>query len=409
MMQKKNNGVTLVEVLIALAVFLLLMTPLVNSIVLSIKSTDDANELQNRNDYAEYLMESIKNAPIDDLKDSAKIANYFDGSKTVNYTAGSGDDFEIEGTTYLGPQKEKYSYKIKAEPINSVDGTGIMSDLDPNKAAFIPVTFSNYDDVASEAIIAKNIESAHDGNPKDYRKNAIKRIVKVTVTSSDVSGVKNYQVECSITYKEDKIADAKEIKYELYKQDFSSGIPNIYIMYNSGICNDLQTTDEIEYDLSGVTFVKNEKINAFIIRTAEDYNKITDEFKNSDNSIKQDELDKFKALFTGDLNNNLEPDKKLYKSVTGLDRNDSSKLKISVNSAVDNEHFMIYQNLNDGGSNNYYTEGSNVNNRIESLDKAHDQKWNTYDIKIWLQKGDKVDDKAELITLEGTRGGGKFE
>ena len=406
MMQKKNNGVTLVEVLIALAVFLLLMTPLVNSIVLSIKSTDDANELQNRNDYAEYLMETVKNASINDLQDSAKIANYFDGSETVNYTAGSGDDFEIEGTTYLGPQKEKYSYKIKAEPINSVDGTGIMSDLDPNKAAFIPVTFSNYDDVASEAIIAKNIESAHDGNPKDYRKNAIKRIVKVTVSSSDVSGVKNYQVECSITYKEDKNTDAKEIKYELYKQDFSSGIPNIYIMYNSGICNDLQTTDEIEYDLSGVAFAKNEKINAFIIRTAEDYNKITDDFKNSDNP--QVELDKFKTLFTGDLNKNLEPDKKLYKSVTGLNRNDSSKLTISVNSAVDNEHFMIYQNLNDG-SNNYYTEGSNVNNRIESLDKAHDQKWNTYDIKIWLQKGDKVDDKAELITLEGTRGGGKFE
>ena len=406
MMQKKNNGVTLVEVLIALAVFLLLMTPLVNSIILSIKSTDDANELQNRNDYAEYLMETVKNASINDLQDSAKIANYFDGSETVNYTAGSGDDFEIEGTTYLGPQKEMYSYKIKAEPINSVDGTGIMSDLDPNKAAFIPVTFSNYDDVASEAIIAKNIESAHDGNPKDYRKNAIKRIVKVTVTSSDVSGVKNYQVECSITYKEDKNTDAKEIKYELYKQDFSSGIPNIYIMYNSGICNDLQTTDEIEYDLSGVTFKDKEKINAFIIRTAEDYNKITDDFKNSKDP--QAELDKFKTLFTGDLNKNLEPDKKLYKSVTGLNRNDSSKLTISVKSAVDNEHFMIYQNLNDG-SNNYYTEGSNVNNRIESLDKAHDQKWNTYDIKIWLQKGDKVDDKAELITLEGTRGGGKFE
>ena len=80
MMQKKNIGVTLVEVLIALAVFLVLMVPLVSSLVTSIKTTDSAKTTQGRNEYAQVLMENVKNAPIEDLKDSTLVANYFEGS-----------------------------------------------------------------------------------------------------------------------------------------------------------------------------------------------------------------------------------------------------------------------------------------------------------------------------------------
>ena len=55
MMRKYNKGVTLVEVLIALAVFLILMLPLVSSLITSVKTTDSGKELQSRNDFAEVL------------------------------------------------------------------------------------------------------------------------------------------------------------------------------------------------------------------------------------------------------------------------------------------------------------------------------------------------------------------
>ena len=114
MMHKKNKGVTLVEVLIALAVFLVLMTPLVSSLILSIKSTDSAKEIQNRYDYAEVLMENVKKAPIDDLRVEAKAKNYFDGSDDDFKVTPKADKkgFTIKDVTYFGTKHEKYSYFI---------------------------------------------------------------------------------------------------------------------------------------------------------------------------------------------------------------------------------------------------------------------------------------------------------
>ena len=67
MIQKKNRGVSIVEVLIALAISLIMMLPIVNSLISSMKSTSNAKELQNRNEYAQNLMENVIEIPNDVL------------------------------------------------------------------------------------------------------------------------------------------------------------------------------------------------------------------------------------------------------------------------------------------------------------------------------------------------------
>ena len=419
MMRKINKGVTLVEVLIALAVFTVLMTPLVSSLVSSILSTDDAKLVQNCNDYAESLMENIKNAPVDDLKDDSKVVKYFDGSENVSSAVsdgkgtagtfgGSDKDFEIKGVTYLGTKHEKYSYVIRAQHIDDTDGYGIMEDLDPHKVAFVPVTFSNYDDVASEAIIAQKISDDDKAiaDLKGLRKNTVNRTVKVVVNeSNDADGNSLYNVSCSIIYKE-KISN-KEITYEPYNQTFKN-IPNIYLMYNSGVYNGFDTDDEIIYDLSGVHFKEKEKINAFIIRTSEDYSKILDAFRDDKGNLDDAAL---KSTLSGDLQADLTSGKKLYKESSSRNRN--NKIKVSATTNIDKKHFKVYHNLSykdaSGDVQTLVNNGTNIADKIAFIDKAADEVWSRYDIRIWLQKGDKVNTKPELVTLQGTRGGGELE
>lgn len=417
MMRKKNKGITLVEVLIALAVFMVLLTPLVGSLIRSIQSADDAKMLQNRNDYAEELMESIKNAPIDDLKDNSKVDKYFDGSENVTAAVsdgsgtagtfgGSDKDFQIQGVTYFGTKHEKYSYVIRAQHISDSDSYGIMEDLDPHKVAFVPVTFSNYDDVASEAILAQKISDDTKADPKSLRNNKVNRTVKVVVDQFDgADGKKMYNVSCSITYKEKN--SNKEIKYEPYNQTFNK-IPNIYLMYNSGVYNGFDTDDEIIYDLSGVQFKGKDKINAFIIRTSEDYNKILDAYRDDKGVLDEASL---KSTLSLDLQNNLTSGKKLYKESSTGNRNNN--VKISFSTGVSDKNFKVYHNIyyEDAAGNpkSLVTNGTNVANNIFPLDKGHDEVWSRYDIQIWLQKGDTVNTKPELVTLQGTRGGGELE
>ena len=426
MIQKKNRGVTLVEVLIALTVFLILMTPLVASLITSIKTTDSGKELQSRNDYAEVLMENVKNAPIEDLKDNTKVGSYFDGSENVTVTTSpstkypDSDDFTIVGNTYLGTKHTKYSYRIESVYDQKTDSYGIMENLDPNKVAFVPVTFSNYDDVATEAIITQKLDDKSVTDSSIFlgkndvsmlRNSDADRYVEVVMKGNKASG---FEVSCSITYSE----SGKSITYEPYKQKFPN-IPNIYLMYNAGVYNNLRTNDTISYDLTGVDFsdfADKERINAFVIRTSEDYGNILDNYKKDDGTFDDSRLGELTALLSDklkdDLNRNMAGDIKLYKeSLSG-----SRDYNVTIAGgawAVSKARFKIYHNLfyldDAGEKKSLVTVGSGIADNIEDMDDAHEEVFSIYTVKVWIQEGDTVDASDNMVTLQGTRGGGEIE
>lgn len=509
MMQKKNIGVTLVEVLIALAVFLVLMVPLVSSLVTSIKTTDSAKTTQGRNEYAQVLMENVKNAPIEDLKDSTLVANYFEGSESVSTTpdAAKPSDFTITGTTYLGREHEQYSYKVKVEEVKKSDTYGIMENLDPDRVAIVPVTFSNYDDVALDAIVTQNIsetvstrlgDSWEDSNksrifnkdesgtsidfvdPRSIDPEATKKTRKVLKSDTDTAdilrkanvsvgrkikvkittpGTGGYDVDYELSYVKNgnlttTSPDAFDVyvTYTPYRQHFDS-IPNIYLMYNAGVINDYITNDYIFFDLSGATFDSgklNERINAFIIRTATDYTKLKDNYKTSEgtysakldaleselNSLYQNRVQKKYKTAEGEddvaaaaadaetnglgtkIKNN---DKSLYRQISSSRDNTTYVYEITDN-ANKTDHFRVYHNLFAGDGSSLLVADENLNkvecphchkatkatsgdkcqhcnkvltvnskaplNIVDDLSKAHEEVWYIYAIKIWMQKGD---------------------
>ena len=472
MMQKKNKGVTLIEVLIALAIFLVLMVPLVSSLVTSIKTTDSAKETQNRNEYAQVLMENIKNAPIDDLKNSATVGAFFTGSENVTTGPDSTDPtnkkkFEIKGSTYLGTQHDKYSYIIRCENIERSDTYGIMEDLDPTKVAIMPVTFSNYDDVAIESIITQRMSDEvssrlsaddngtifkKDSTDKDtvsgYRTTSAARYVNISVSGTKSAG---FDVSYQLMYRD--VDSGKYVTYNPYRQHFKN-IPNLYLMYNNGVYNDKITSDSISYSLSGVDFsdfADNERINAFVIRTADDYGKILDNYKKEDGTYDNARLDeltsKLNELFKNRIKEDFKDSEGNYnesainsevntKGTGSKVKNNSSllfrkdkatydrnSLNVSIGESTDTtDHFRVYHNLfkTDGSGNkvsmvNADTYLSRVfsdeSKALDSLEKAHEEIWNIYSVKVWMQEGEiaDVDTKPELITLQGTRGGGEIE
>lgn len=436
MIRKYNKGVTLVEVLIALAVFLILMLPLVSSLITSVKTTDSGKELQSRNDFAEVLMENVKNAPVDDLKDSTKVSQLLDGSENVAVITSdakdaSGNvipgekDITITGNTYLGTKKTKYSYKIYAKYDKKTAAYGIMDDLDPYKSAFVPVTFSNYDEVASEAIVTQKLESKSNGtggtvfSKKDdvnsLRKIKADREVSVVMTGNKSSG---FEVTGTITYTE----SGKSIAYELYHQEFKNGVPNIYLMYNAGVYNDLDTNDSIKLDVSGVNFSgfgDKERINAFIIRTSENYADIIDNFKKSDGTYDNARFNELKTkLISEKLKNDISNEangsssKKLYKKSSSGNRNNKVTI-VGGSSTVSKDRFRVYHNLfytdASGNLQSLVTKDASIANNVYSIDNAHEEVWSIYNVKIWIQEGDSVNDDDKMVTLQGTRGGGEIE
>ncbi len=433
MIRKVNKGVTLVEVLIALTVFLLLMTPLIQSLITSIKTTESGKELQNRNDYAEVLMEKIKNAPIEDLKDNSKVGKYFEGSENVNVTLSKSvkypesDNFTITGTTYLGNKKTKYSYRVESVYDRKTDSYGIMENLDPYKSAFVPVTFSNYDDVAAEAIITQKLEDKSDTDSSIFSKkddvskmrNAkAERNVNIKMSGSKAAG---FVVVCKITYKE----SGKTITYEPYNQKFTN-IPNIYLMYNAGVYNNLDTEDSITYDLTGVNFSdfkSNERINAFIIRTSEDYGDIIEDFKNDDDTYDDDRFseltnllsEKLKSDISGnkqDIELNGTSNKKLYRESSSGNRNHMVTINGGA-ASISSDYFRLYNNLyyknSDGNKQSLVNVGSNISDNLDDIENAHEEVWSIYNVRVWIQEGDTVDTSDNMVTLQGTRGGGEFE
>ncbi len=431
MMRKYNKGVTLVEVLIALAVFLILMLPLVSSLITSVKTTDSGKELQSRNDFAEVLMENVKNASINDLKDSTKVSQLLDGSENVSVSTSSNaahpeeKDITITGNTYLGTKKTKYSYKIEAVYDQKTNAYGIMDDLDPYKSAFVPVTFSNYDEVATEAILTQKLEGKSIGtggtvfSKKDdvnsLRKVKADREVNVKMTGNKSSG---FEVSCTITYTE----SGKTIAYEPYRQSFKNGVPNIYLMYNAGVYNDLDTNDSIKFDLSGVSFSgfgDKERINAFIIRTSENYADIIDNFKKSDGTYDNARFNELKTkLISEKLKNDISNEangsssKKLYKKSSSGNRNNKVTI-VGGSSTVSKDRFRVYHNLfytdASGNLKSLVTKDASIANNVYSIDNAHEEVWSIYNVKIWIQEGDSVNDDDKMVTLQGTRGGGEIE
>ena len=129
MRRKTNIGVSMVEILISIAIFAILMVPIVSGIVSSLKSSTESKTLQYRNEFAENIMEYVKQDSLINILEG----EYF--SSVGSYTDG-GDSVTSSATFYKDPTKFSYDESLKelADSLTSngvsltVDNTDVMSE-----------------------------------------------------------------------------------------------------------------------------------------------------------------------------------------------------------------------------------------------------------------------------------------
>lgn len=321
-MKKKNNsGFSIVEVLIALAIFLILMIPITKGIIQALNMTTGSKELQYRNEFAEGIMEHVKSVEIDELLDSeyylkagtdsssfATSRKIYSSDPTDTDWAGyplknsEGKDFEyaqyqLSGSVKLGTKHEEYNYLVDVdsydyayagantpEDVFYLDpnnmALGIVEDVDYTKVALIDDQVCNYDRMAEDALRVKKLQALRETDEFEYQQ-AIQnpdymfpgdgyRMMTIKVSGDKTEG---YKVQCILDYYDDNSSINTGgyncyVEYTPYGKVFTKGMPNIYVMYNPCHYNGNYVYDDyITIDTSELKDNK-EDVRVFIVETA---------------------------------------------------------------------------------------------------------------------------------------------
>lgn len=389
MMHKVNKGFSLVEVLIALAIFTVMLAPLVTALITGMKSTNTGKEVQNRNEYAQNLMESVKEVSIDVLDDADTA--YFENmgaegisithttdNTTYSKTNADGsttqlpfEKYVISGKTYLGVDRTMYSFAIQmssapyaeAEQLGSLNPnnltSGVVEDLDKNEVALISAALANYDDPAYDALLTKKLSELRKRQEKHgitydpvndvkiFDGDTGNRIINIAVSGNASSG---YDVECTLYYSDNCLETAVSgnsigreigmVEYVPYTQHFDK-LPNIYLMYNVCVYNGKYANEYITYDLSGLD--ENTEVNVFVVETAAKY---STDVKTADSRSTEE------SWLKDDSNG-------LYRKAGGNDRDDVQiGMAVSANGLTDakKNNFHVYHNMSKPSRDDYETE-----------------------------------------------------
>lgn len=329
----RNKGVSFIELVIAVVIFGILITPIVSQLIQAMKTSEKSKVAQTKYELAENLMENAKNAGsyffTDDVtKDSYlnQISEGAAGSKVTKYptsgmekmTTTGGHNYEgcvLTGETLIGKKKTPYYYamhitsKAYAEkeetdptytnPNNMTLAT--IESLDESKVALIDGTIGNYDLTVTNAFMSKKLDILKVGDHarwEQYTKqqaaivafpnDTVTRVIEVSVKDENVGGVTKYTVTCRLRYKENSTVILKDgiyagkslssyltpIEYVPYERTFENALPNIYLMYNPCLYNsNYMDTDYVLVNTSELS--SDTDVNLFLVETAERYSNAT--------------------------------------------------------------------------------------------------------------------------------------
>jgi prepilin-type N-terminal cleavage/methylation domain-containing protein len=260
----RNKGVTLIEIIISVAIFGILMVPIVSKLIQSMKIADTAKTAQNRYELAENMMENVKNS------DTFSEANIADSSNNCNDSylksisvSGSDvkvykstgkksaagthdwDGYIVVGKTEVGSKKTEYNYAIaldNEEYANLEDSnTGnaatdyvnpnnmslaMIENLDATKVALINGTIGNYDLTVTSAFMSKKLDVLKVGDKtrwEQYTKqqadivafpnDTVTRVIEVAVKNSKDGSQDAYTVTCTLKYVENSTVVLKDGVY----------------------------------------------------------------------------------------------------------------------------------------------------------------------------------------------------
>ena len=254
-----NSGLSIVEVLVAVAILAIVFVPLLKTFTQASTINSKAQKLQNVTSLAEGVMEDVKGKSIQELHDLAvERADVsflpFDKDGTLKkgnlnnvppYTVTYENVTATQGITYdavVTIATENYKNKTKgADDIGDVSDANIrelpqINKVDSNRNAVLSWELNKYDNKALENLAAENSVTGSDiATLKDSYKNTAEKYINIEINEdSETSSTK---VSCEVEYKTGKNASDKSLKYLVYTGYFVEPLasepagPNIYLFY----------------------------------------------------------------------------------------------------------------------------------------------------------------------------------
>ena len=258
-----NLGVSIVEVLVAVAILAIVFVPLLKTFTQASTINARAQKLQNVTSLAEGVMEDVKGKSIQELHDLAvddpKVSFLpLDKDGTLKkgnlnnvppYTVTYENVTATQGITYdavVTIATENYKNKTKgADDIGDVSDANIrelpqINKVDSNRNAVLSWELNKYDNKALENLAVENFAPKNSVTDPDiaklkesYKKTAEKYINIEIKEDSETSCTK---VSCEVEYKTGT-ASGKSLKYLVYTGYFVEPLasepagPNIYLFY----------------------------------------------------------------------------------------------------------------------------------------------------------------------------------
>lgn len=403
MRKKRNSGFSIVEVLIALAIFLILMIPITKGIIQALNMSTGSKELQYRNEFAEGIMEHVKSVEIDELLaseyyiDAGTDASSFSTSRAIYSSDTSVSDYagppitadkngdgkitadetfefaqyEVSGTVKLGTKHEEYNYLVDVDSYdyansaaNDTTGTfldpnnlalGIVEDVDYTKVALIDDQVFNYDQMAENSLKAKKLQGLREIDEEAYRQaveNADNvfagdegyRMMTIKVSGDKTNG---YKVQCILDYYDESnnLSGTNHfVEYSPYGKIFKKGMPNIYVLYNPCHYNGNYSKDDyITIDTSELKDTQ-EEVKVFLVEVASTYSQAIVDSGAIDAANSAD--DKSSAVF--------DENQTLYNTTYGNFGHDRDSVKVHVGALVCNNgstspitKLHLYSNIGD--------------------------------------------------------------
>ena len=263
-----NSGLSIVEVLVAVAILAIVFVPLIRTFTQASTINSKAQKLQNVTSLAEGVMEDVKGKSIQELHDLAvddlKVSFLpldKDGTLTKGnlnnvppYTVTYENVTATQGITYdavvtISTDNYKSTDRSDARKANKLshnDDIGDVSDanirelpqinkVDSNRNAVLSWELNKYDNKAIENLAAENSVTDSDiaTLKESYKKTAEKYI---NIEIKDDSETSSTKVSCEVEYKTGT-ASGKSLKYLVYTGYFVEPLasepagPNIYLFY----------------------------------------------------------------------------------------------------------------------------------------------------------------------------------
>ena len=264
-----NSGLSIIEVLVAVAILAIVFVPLLKTFTQASTINARAQKLQNVTSLAEGVMEDVKGKSIQELHDLAveradvsflpldKDGTLKKGNlnNVPPYTVTYENVTATQGITYdavVTISTDNYKSTVrsdarKANKLSHNDDIGDVSDanirelpqinkVDSNRNAVLSWELNKYDNKALENLAAENSVTGSDiATLKDSYKNTAEKYINIEIKEdTDTSSTK---VSCEVEYKTGKNASDKSLKYLVYTGYFVEPLasepagPNIYLFY----------------------------------------------------------------------------------------------------------------------------------------------------------------------------------